>query len=258
MKTFDVFTVVHGRSYDICALLVKSLLMFNAESSINLYCITNVGSKKTPLGWNRIGETKAEENLRLSDGYNIGLKSMKSEYVVFCHSDVIMLYKNWDKVIVELLEDNKMAGVPYFNGLWPSIPGPVFCCAKQDIWRELNISFHPKIIRKGILTRPILKNESIIFGMDEGKMIKFDVGYEIPNRLHELGYPSYAFRGSQTHKFFKEKERYEVSKGRKDITEWQFNNKLFLAHYQAVRDKRTIGMRKEWTKRIQLFLESTP
>ena len=251
--------MVHGRSYDICSLLAKSLLLLNAESRINLYCITNVGSKKTPVKWNRIGETKAEDNLRLSDGYNIGLKSMKSEYVVFCHSDVVMLYKNWDKIIIELLEDNKMAGVPYFNGLWPSTPGPVFCCAKQDTWRELNISFHPKMsYRKGILTRPILKSECAIFDMEEGKIIKFDVGYEVPVRLYELGYSSYTFHGFESNKFFKEKERYEVSKCRKNITEWQFNNKLFLAHYQAVRDKNTIEMRKEWTRRIQFFLELTP
>jgi hypothetical protein len=256
MKTFDVFTTVHGRSYEICSLLAKSLHLYNAESNINLNCITNVGVKKIPVGWKKVGETGAEEGLRLSDGYNIGLKSMQSEYVIFCHSDVVMLYNHWDKLLIELLETYKVVGVSYFNGLWSTLPGPVFCCAKQSTWRELNVSFHPKMTKKGILTKPVSKDESAIFKMKEGEIIKFDVGYEVPIRLQQLGYSSCVFPGTQSYKFFKEKERDEVSKGRKIITEWKFNNRLFLAHYQAVRDKRTIEMRKKWTDRIGYFLEN--
>lgn len=262
MASFDVFTVnVFNKnhvSYQTCLLLAQSLYKLKSScNDIHLKCVTGI-NRPIPQLWNRVAELiplRCKPAARVvSSGYDLCLKKMVSDYVIFCHSDTVMLHKNWDKIIIDLLEKYKMVGVPYFNGNWNTYPSPIFCCAKRETWQQMNISFSAQISNNRIIRRTLNKEDSKIFNMNVGDVIKLDVGWQIPSKLNDLRYNSYIFTPMLSEEFFKEEERLSRTRAnsKKSNTEWSYNSNLFFAHFQAVRAGR--GTRR-WIDRVRNFLD---
>jgi hypothetical protein len=244
-SSFDVFTTVHSRSYEICELLGRSLLKFNLESNINLKCITDV-DENPPVGWVKIGEVDGPIDGRNSAGIVIGMNNIESDYAIFCHSDTVMLYRNWDNVIIDLLERYKMVGVPQFNGLWMKYPSFIFCCAKSEDWIRMKISPYSRRNISSSIFQVATEEECGILGVQNGSTIKWDGGWEIPFKLNKFGYNYHVFTATISDLFFTDKRK---------TTEWAHNDSLFLAHFQAVRNRRRIT--EDWTKKVKSFLNNT-
>mgnify|MGYP007044041485 CR=1 FL=1 len=242
--SFDIFTTAHIRSYEICELLGQSLLKFNLESNINLKCITDVG-EISPIGWTKIGEVDGRIDNRNSAGIVIGMNSIESDYAIFCHSDTVMLYQGWDKAIIDLLEQYKMVGVPQFNGLCVKYPSFIFCCAKREDWTRMKISPYSRRNISSSIFQVATEEECRILGVQNGSTIKWDGGWEVPFKLNKFGYNYYSFAETISDLFFTDKRK---------ATEWVYNNILFLAHFQAVRNHRRPT--EDWIKRVKSFLNN--
>ena len=265
MASFDIFTVnvfnLKHVSYRTCVLLANSLYKFDSNNNnINLKCVTRIKTTP-PTMWNKAGEiyTMMGEHASkvVSDGFDLCLNQMISDYVIFCHSDTVILHKNWDNIIIELLEKYKMVGVPYFNGVWGFCPSPIFCCAKKETWRSMSMSFSAKIKNNRIVQKSLNEQESKVLNHPVGTRIKFDVGWQIPFKLNELGYNCHVFPTVVSDLFFKKEERCRHIGGRliprKISTEWAHNGNLFLAHFQGIRMGKDLTL--TWIDRVRNFLD---
>jgi hypothetical protein len=265
VASFDVFTVVavdsiQHTAYKLAEFAARSMSKLKSKNnSINFLCVTKKGMS-SPNGWNKIGEVginkSKSENLVVSDGYDLCLKRMRSDFVVFCHLDISVLCRNWDSIVVDLLNTYQMVGVPHFNGGFNS-PSQIFCCASRDVWITLNISFKPILVGRGknIFSKRITSEEStIIGGSKPGSLVKFDTGHEIPFKMNELGYKSYVFPATGTNMFF-DREGLDSKKStqKKVVAEWSYKNKPFLGHFQGGRhnDNRS----DKWIYRVGKYLE---
>jgi hypothetical protein len=256
MPSFDIFTIntfnSRHASYRTCKLLGRSLHKFKSgENDIHLKCVTKF-EVLIPPPWEKAGtvpnvRTKPAAKM-VSNGFDMCLRKMESDYIVFCHSDAVMLHKDWDNILINLLERYKMVGVPYFNGNWNTYPSPVFCCAKRETWQRLNLSFTAEVENSSIVCKRLDEKWSKIFKMPIGTRVKFDVGWQIPFRLSELRYNYYVFPVTTSEEFFPTGERHK-----KPHTEWLYDNNLFLAHFQGVRTNNGSSSRK-WMNNVEAFL----
>lgn len=192
-----------------------------------------------------------------------------ADYTILCDADVALLYKNWDEVIINELENNDLFGFgnDRKDMFWRvvSIPLPTFFCAKKEIIRNSEIDFIPSLRSEDSLKREkvLTKEDEIITGHKKGKWIKCDTGYKIAELVYRNKWKSKLLEISENSKLplpnnLKEKIVYSyLTKTQKDkMREWIYNNELFGTHLSLSRKIEFNSIEsKIWRSRIERYLD---
>jgi len=136
-----------------------------------------------------------EENTIPSSGghgrtLNVILQSMNSEYGMFVDCDCAFLKKNWDSILIDLLDDKVVIVGSEYDGLkYMKFPNIVGCIFKTSILKDLGVSLlplNPSDPPKGLIT--IDEKNSSIYSRQIGERIMLDVGWQMCYKLKVNGY----------------------------------------------------------------------
>jgi len=117
---------------------------------------------------------------------NILLNRISSKFGVFLDSDVAMLARDWDTLLLSVLNERIiMIGSEYHktDGKMINRPNVITCVFDAELFKNLKIDFTPSL--KNIVTN----NETAKFyGSNIGTSIMLDTGCEIMEKLYSMNY----------------------------------------------------------------------
>jgi hypothetical protein len=117
---------------------------------------------------------------------NLMLRSMNSKFGIFLDSDVAVLEKEWDVLLLNSLNDKTiMIGSEYHHsdGKMVNKPNVITCAFDVEIFKNLKLDFTPSL--KKIITTP---ETASYYGTQIGESIMLDTGCEIMETISKNGY----------------------------------------------------------------------
>lgn len=117
---------------------------------------------------------------------NLMLKNMNCRFGFFLDSDVAMLEKDWDTVLLDKLNEKTiMIGSEYHpsDGKMINRPNVITCAFDVDAFKKLNLDFTPSL--KTHVTTP---ESSEYYGTSIGQSIMLDTGCEIMESIVKSGH----------------------------------------------------------------------
>lgn len=117
---------------------------------------------------------------------NLMLKNMNSKFGFFLDSDVAVLEKNWDILLLDKLKDRTiMIGSEYHHsdGKMVKKPNVITCAFDIEIFKKLKLNFTPSL--KKIVTT---YETAQFYGTQVGQSIMLDTGCEIMETISKNGY----------------------------------------------------------------------
>lgn len=123
---------------------------------------------------------------------NLMLKNMNCKFGVFLDSDVAMLEKNWDELLIDRLNQKTiMVGSEYHHsdGKMISRPNVITCAFDVEIFKKLQLDFTPSL--KTIVST---KESATYYGTSIGQVIMLDTGCEIMETIVKAGYQTETLR----------------------------------------------------------------
>ena len=136
--------------------------------------------------------TRGEYSLGHGEALDILSEHIESEYSLIVDCDIAFLCKDWDKIVIEKMQDNiVVVGSEYdpFQKRGPykykNFPNVVTCLIKSNVIAENNISFKPND-KNRILN--IDETNSDIYQNPAGCQVDLDTGWEMCYKLKSNGY----------------------------------------------------------------------
>lgn len=266
----DLFTFLGPNSADYAEFLKYTSEEFlSSENKINWKCVNSVGCDRMPSGYKVVGKSKNMKHVSMNHGeaLNLAQDYIESEYVIFIDADIAILYKNWDKVIIDELNKYDCFGGEFGTWLrkYRNFPSVYLFAFRSHILEKVKLDFLPKLTKneRHISKYKLTEEESDYFGMPFGKSISCDTGWNIPFLFKKSGFTFNSMKAivmkSKKMKLpFEDVQHMELCfrKNPKHMSEWHYKGKLFGTHRHASRvNPLNSEMGEAWKRRVELYIK---
>lgn len=266
----DVFTFLTKNSADYAEFLKYTCDKFKSNKhEINWKCIESVGCKKIPEGYKLVGKTGDVDHNSMNHALalNEAQKYIENDYIIFIDSDMAILHKNWDDIIIKELNTYDCFGGSYYHILkYENFPTVYLFAFRRHILNKVKLDFSPKI-KEGSESpcKYLLENEHEIklFGKRKHSVIKCDTGWKLPLIIKGAGFTSNSMpmilMNSKKNQlpFIDKKNKKICMKHPSHMCEWHYNEKLFCTHKQASRNHPlNEGFGLAWKQRVELYIKN--
>ncbi len=268
--TLDIFTFITGRGAEYAEYLKYTCEKnLTGNHKINWKCVESLNTQRLPDGFKCVCKAGGEyehNSMKHAIAIKKALKYIESDYVLLVDSDVAVVYKGWDDVIIKKLTDYDCFGGAYARGRdkriktrYRNFPKANFFAFRADVLKKVNLDFRP--FRGANFRGKVTKKYSKLFDMPVGADISYDVGWRLPvifktNKLaHD--YMMCYLMGSKKIKLPYLNEKHKKFCNKKNITmeEWHYNGELFAAHQKHARHYNlNDGLGLAWKQRVDLYL----
>ena len=271
----DVFTFITRHGADYAEYLKQtSELNLSGKHKINWKYVESLDVERKPKGFEcvcKTGGRKQKNTIRHSLALKKALDYIKSDYVLFVDMDVVILYKDWDDVIINKLNKYDCFGGAYnLHGnsaqkrLYNNFPKINLFAFRRDILEKVDLDFSPFITinNRRCSTFILSKDDAHIFEMKKGSEFRCDTGWKLPmifknNGLTNYCMPCYLLHEKTSKLRLLDKKHKEMNLDRnKVIEEWHYNDKVFATHKKHSRTDRldsTSGL--FWKHLIELYMK---
>ena len=197
MNTIDIGIPAGFNSELYIDLLVRSCEKTKSEESEFNY-ILGVNDKRVDVNFfERMFQSLEIKNYKvvvkyhdksgISDGHgkclDLIMSNMESKYGVFLDSDVVLLSKGWEKLLLNELDSKHiMIGSEYHrrDGKIVKFPNVITCMFDVDKFKELEISFVPHLKK----IKPVGKDAEY-YGVKPGQVVFLDTGCHIAKEIRK-------------------------------------------------------------------------
>lgn len=264
----DFFTFLTKNSADYSEFLKYTCEKFlSNKHEINWKCIESVDCERLPVGYKLVSKTgnMNHNSMNHAIALNKAQDYVESEYVIFIDSDMAILYKNWDDIIVNELNKYDCFGGSYNNKLkYKNFPTVYLFAFRKHILNKCRLDFFPKL-KDGIESpcKYILrdKEEAKLFNKNIGDVIKCDTGWKLPLIIKGAGFtsasmPMILMTSEKSQLPFDNEEHKKICMSHPShMCEWHYKGKLFATHKQASRNhpiNEIYG--SSWKKRVEMYI----
>lgn len=191
MKTIDVYTFYDKVSQPLAIRMLnnaKALASGEFAFNWNSYVFTDVDDCE----WRVIDKAVRFPNASYSHGMacNSAIKHSTADYVMLIDADTAFLVKDWDKLLIEQL-NNKCVCVGA-EGVYRNssiVPNPLCLIADGKVFRSIGVDFLPKLVGN-LCAKTWVQNETqtLYSGRPIGTSWKFETGYKLRETLITAGY----------------------------------------------------------------------
>jgi len=264
----DFFTFIGNNSAKYAWFLKYTCEKFlSGKHKIHWKCIKSVGSNMLPFGYECVArsEDKGHNSMNHAAAMNLAQKYVEHDYVIFIDADVAILYKGWDDIIVNELNNYDCFGASYGHGMkYVNFPTVYLFAFRSYILDKIELDFSPELIEgdESVCRYIIPKEESEYFGKEEGSVLKCDTGWKLP-LIKKAGFtgnsmPMVLMTSKDSQLPFESIKHEEFCFQKPShMSEWHYNGKLFATHKQASRNHPLDGeWGQAWKKRIELYIKS--
>lgn len=270
MKQIDLFTFVYADLYKYAELLHRSCeLMKSGDVKINYKCIESISMDKKPDGYNHVVTTKKSEygdSFNHSIAVNEALNHIESDYAIFVDADVVITYKNWDKLVIDKLDSGLSCfGFDYYkkNRRYFDFPNIYFFAFRNDLIGDIGLDFRPKIVDKKIYRKVIeTEEDSYLSGKPVGEYICCDTGWGLPFQIKSKGFKGGAIpcyrcdQDGQVMPFRSDGQKKKCFKKHRLMNEFVYEGNLFGTHLKRCRfNNYDSKYGKIWRDRISLYFD---
>ncbi len=277
MANIDLFVCITKDVIDYAELTKKiSSKLISNKHKINWKCILSGKTEVYPEGYHLVSKTKINKKYSQSYNHSVALNKIvekaKENFVIIMDADFVFLIKDWDDIIVTVLDSGYAAfGVDSsleFNKT-RNFPLTTCFCYRRDLLKGLDLNFNPPS-KKSLNLRAVKnKYEEKIIGMPIGSKVRWEASSFIPFLFYDNGLKAKSVKcvlGDYSEAklpFIDEKRKNKYlgilkkSKlSREHMQEWHYEGELFGTHF---RGSRNIGVKdhlvKYWVERIDEYLE---
>ena len=242
----DFFTFLGPNSADYAEFLKYTCERFlSGEHEINWKCIESVGCDRIPDGYKLVAEAEdtGQVSMNHARALNLAQNYIESEYVIFIDADVVILYKNWDQVIINELNKYDCFGGAFANRLrkYRNFPSVYLFAFRSHILDKVKLDFSPKLLenKRHVYSYRLDKKEAGYFNMEPGKFIHCDTGWRVPVVIKKAGITSNTMSAvyitsKEVQLPFEDAQQKELCMQKsKHMSEWHYNGKLFASHKHA-------------------------
>lgn len=271
----DLFTFLGPNSAEYAEYLKYTAELFSSgNNDINWKCINSIGCDRMPEGYDVVdnGPNMSQVSMNHGVSLNLAMKYIESKYVIFTDVDIAILYKNWDEVIINELNEYDCFGGAFSNSLrrYRNFPSVYFFTFRSDILDKVKLDFRPELRKKKINHKKIHVNnhvlneqESIYYNMKPGKTVHCDTGWRLPFIIREAGLsyntmPAVSIVSKKICLKFENEEQEEICKRKpKHMSEWHYHGKLFATHkHSSYGTPLDSEVGNAWKDRIKLYIKN--
>ena len=266
----DFFTFLGPNSADYAEFLKYTSEKFlSGKHEINWKCVNSVGCDRIPKGYKLVANSEDMGQVSMNHGtaMNLALEYIESDYVIFIDADMAILYKNWDQIIINELNEYDCFGGAFGNGLrkYRNFPSVYLFAFRSSILNKVELDFLPKLLenKRHIYKRKLNEKEAGYYGMQPGKSIHCDTGWSIPLTIKkaELTYNvmnAVPITSRDIQLNFEDLQQEELCKRkRKHMSEWHYNGKLFATHKHASGGAALNSeLGNAWKRRIEVYIKN--
>ena len=267
----DLFTFLSKNSADYAEFLKYTCEMFlSGKHKINWKCIESVGCDRIPDGYKLVAKSKdvGQASMNHAEALHLAQNYIESEYVIFIDTDVAILYKNWDQVIVNELDKHDCFGGAFVNRLkkYRNFPAVYLFCFRSNILNKVKLDFRPKLREKNKLkndSHKLNKEEAYYCNMEPGKYIHCDTGWLLPFIIRKAGLTysvmdAVPILSEHIQLSFENKQQKKICVQKpKHMSEWHYKGKLFGTHKHASTCDAIDSERgNAWKSRIEVFTKN--
>lgn len=262
----DFITFIGPNSADYADYLKYTCEKFiSGKHDIKWKCIESIGAEKLPKGYECVAKAPNGHHNSMNHGIalNLALDYVESDYVVFIDVDMAIVYPNWDDVIVNELNNYDCFGVSYNDKIkYKNFPTVYLFAFRKDILKKCQPDFTPDV-KPGVdkpKRKQVTKEESKIFGIPEGGIIKCDTGWKLPYikryGITSKSMPMVMMKSKKAQLPFENEEHRKLCyKKPAHQYEWHYNGKVFTTHKQASRTQPIDGVWGDaWKRRIDFYI----
>lgn len=269
----DLFTFIAGNGAEYAEYLKYTCEKhLSGKHKINWKCVESLNVTRLPDGYDCVCKTGGEgehNSMKHAIALTEALNYIESDYVLFTDSDVAVVFKGWDNIIIEKLNKYDCFGGAYAKGndrrvksRYKNFPKVNFFAFRADVLEKVKLDFRPF---KGDKFRgKVNKEYSKIFELPQGSEISYDVGWKLPvifktNGLTYDYMPCYLMESKKAMLPYLDEEHKKFC-NKKNITmeEWHYKGKLFATHKKHSRHHNLYdGWGLAWKQRVDLYLEKT-
>lgn len=277
MASIDFFTFITNNSSQYADFLYKCAnSLKSGKHDINWKYIMSGETEDIPLYYKQVAKTGEHSVPSMAHAYalNKAIEKCESDYVILVDSDISLLYRSWDDIVVKKIKNEcDLFGFGVESSGWnrpTTIPSVMFFCFRRNIINYKSIDFSPIVKRNG---RGVMKKRVVtelgekITGHPIGCNIECETGYKIAELVYRNGWKANMLRsniGKNNYELFnyvsdRHKKRFiEITaKSSESMAEWYFGKELFGAHLRKGRDYK-YGCSKSiiWTSSIVNYLKN--
>lgn len=244
--------------------------LISGRHNINWKCIKSIGSTKIPKGYKCVAIPKDKHKAGMNHAHALktALKFIESDYIIFIDSDVAILHKNWDDIIV-----NELNKYDCFGGGYKQETGIIsryknFPCANLFSFRsyildKVDLDFRPYNDKQNNAYKYHLNDiEANFCGKEKGSILKCDIGWRLPIIIKGAGFSGKSMpeipMGSKFRKLpFVNSKQMKVclTKCSLHMAEWHYKNRLFASHRGAGRKQSLYSKySKMWKDRVEFYI----
>jgi hypothetical protein len=277
MRKINIVTFAEGTE-DYAIFMQKTLECFalwNRPLSFTALYIDNINIRN---GWS-VYQVRVDPKTPNSMKHGLALNEYmhsneikdNDDITIIVDADIAILYKNWDTVIEQELQDN------YFFGFEPppnmhrgnqSFPCIFFLAFLNRTVFDINttIDFTPSLIgdsEKCSIFTVTEVDQAAAYSRRIGDTIKCDTGWKLPYIAHkESLQPNSVARyvpfSKRMMPYISDKHHSICKEKPEHMSEWSYNNTLFGTHKQACRNHRldTHEMGIIWRDRVKCFAKT--
>lgn len=264
MASIDIVCVLDDNAIEYFKFMKYTCeLLKSGKHSINYICI-GLNSDLKELQETIINYDKEADlypSMYHANAIHSSFDYIKSDYVIFIDVDVALLQKNWDAIIINLLQKFSCTGFQY---RFSSFPGIIMFACKKDAVK--NIDFHPMLNDRNTRSKYKIQtiDEANAFGVKVGTEIHCDSGWKLPlvfnykNRPPKTMTQVYGYEAKSQLPFCNKKQIPICLNGPQKIrmTEFHLDCKIFGTHLNQSRNtKFDDEFCVIWRNRINLFLK---
>jgi len=273
--TLDVFTFIVGDGAEYAEYLkyIAERVM-SGKHKINWKCVESLNVSRLPEGFECVGKSGGEDSdhsaMKHALAIEFALEHIEAEYVLLVDMDVAIVYKGWDEVIIQKLNEYDCFGGGYVKSKkckfsktrYNDFPTANLFSFRADILRKVKLNFKP--FSGDLFTGEVSEQTSKIFKMKEGSIISYDIGWKLPiifynNKLTSYSMPCYyqEHNNSQLPYLDEDHEKF-CKRKRRTMEEWHYKGKIFATHKKGSRYKshhlnEKLGL--AWKDRVDLYLK---
>lgn len=275
MADIDFFTFTANKSLPFAEFLRQTgEITKSGEHNVHWKCILSNETEKIPNGFKcvGIGDSKSScPSMRHAISIEKALEQASNKYVIISDADIALLYKNWDKIIVQILNDYSCFGSPNHSNEhgeqdFPNVP---FFAFKKNIMKKIKLNFRPILNEQNAIKRVEAGKEKIM-GRGIGEFVFFETGCQLSSGFKKAGLKSKCLKSIQADskktilKYRNLKEKICLAQKKKNqprlyhnkLFEYHYNNEIFATHFGSGSIYNLdIEPAKSWKKRIENYLE---
>jgi len=278
MAIIDLFVCLYNESYRYAEFTkdISSILLSN-KHKINWKCVSCGKPKKIPRGYEYVGSASGGKSPSMRHGItlNKASKLATEKYVIMLDTDLVILCKDWDDVIIKNLDKDCAAfgaGSPSQIRRAQNFPFAYFFCYRRDLLKELKLDFRPRDSKSGNQIRGIVKTcrEKDVLGLPFGSKFRWETSSRIPFLFYDNNLKSKSLGcvlGDSSKvklPFLDKKSKKEYLKmlnksklAREYMEEWHYKDNLFATHLRgSILYSFDDEYVQHWIKRINLYLKS--